>query len=130
MDDNRESLGRLPTVPEAARAARVSPLTRGHTRLETHQERKSQPREWRNTREKPGRKSAQMGKTCTRCGETKPAGEFPANRRMRDCLSSHCRSCHADSCARWRANHPEKIEARNTARREAYNAARRAPVSR
>jgi len=41
-------------------------------------------------------------RTCSKCGKPKDPGDFKANRRMRDGLSSWCRRCHNDATARWR----------------------------
>jgi hypothetical protein len=67
-------------------------------------------------------------KRCTKCGETKPVGEFNRNKLRRDGLRSECRRCEA---AHRAANH-EKIRAREAAyaaahreERAAYNAAYR-----
>jgi hypothetical protein len=56
-------------------------------------------------------------KTCRKCGESKDAGEFPANRRMGDGLSSWCRACHNEASARWR----EKTRVRRSGSRHAVH---------
>jgi hypothetical protein len=43
-------------------------------------------------------------KTCSRCGEIKPtSSEFPANKHMKDGLSSWCRFCHNEATRRSKA---------------------------
>jgi hypothetical protein len=60
-------------------------------------------------------------KVCRHCGQEKPAGEFPTNRRCHDGLSPWCRLCHAEATCRSRAKRAEReapiIEAR---RKEAH----------
>ena len=55
-------------------------------------------------------------KACRRCGETKRAGEFPANPRLRDGLDSWCRECQREATRRWRLENPDKVEAANIVR--------------
>lgn len=50
-----------------------------------------------------------MTKTCRKCGETKEAGEYRRNGRMRDGLSSWCAICHREATRRWRAEHREEL---------------------
>jgi predicted nucleic acid-binding Zn ribbon protein len=59
---------------------------------------------------------------CTRCLAWKPAEDFPANPRMRDGRSSHCRVCHAAASKRWREANRDYVDAVNAARREEYAA--------
>ena len=60
-----------------------------------------------------------MGKTCRKCGETKPAAEFRANARMADGLSSWCAECHNAASRRWRDRQRELVaEALEARRRE------------
>ena len=66
---------------------------------------------------------------CTACPGWKPAGDFPANPRMRDGRSSHCRVCHAVASKRWREANPEVVETYNRERRAEY-AAERGPLER
>jgi hypothetical protein len=56
-------------------------------------------------------------KTCRKCSEAKPHGDFPANSKMRDERSSWCRECHREATRRTRERYREK-----------YNAARRVPA--
>lgn len=75
-------------------------------------------------------------KSCTKCGETKPASEFNKDSKRRDGLHSHCRACHKSAnaklyaanpakaraaSAKWRAENPEKAKA-SKAKWEASNA--------
>ena len=59
---------------------------------------------------------------CTSCSAWKPAEDFPANPRMRDGRSSHCRVCHAAASKRWREANRDYVDAVNAARREEYAA--------
>jgi|SoiMethySBSTD1v2_1073268.scaffolds.fasta_scaffold826157_2 hypothetical protein len=47
-------------------------------------------------------------KVCRHCGEQKPTGEFPANRRCHDGLSPWCRLCHNEASDRSRAKRAER----------------------
>ena len=58
-----------------------------------------------------------LEKTCRHCHETKPAGQFRRNLKLRDGLDSWCRACALESTASWRARHPEYEVAHNEARR-------------
>jgi len=49
-----------------------------------------------------GRETVKFTKTCRKCGETKPADEFPRQPARRDGLSSWCKACHAEACRAWR----------------------------
>lgn len=44
-------------------------------------------------------------KRCTRCGETKPRGEFSPNTYVRDGLASRCRPCHREAVRESRQRH-------------------------
>jgi hypothetical protein len=62
----------------------------------------------RNRETKKGTGAAGRMKTCRHCGEQKATGEFPANRRCRDGLSSWCRACHDEASARSRIKKAER----------------------
>ncbi len=47
-------------------------------------------------------------KTCTKCGETKPVGEFPKHAGHRDGFGSHCKICKRAADAEYRRRNPEK----------------------
>jgi hypothetical protein len=66
---------------------------------------------------------------CTGCQWWKPAEDFPANPRMWDGRSSHCRACHAAASRRWREANRDYVDARNAARRAEY-AVERGPLER
>jgi hypothetical protein len=57
-------------------------------------------------------------KRCSKCGETKPLGEFGPNRRAPDGLFHWCRGCQRESGRRWRAANLERARA-NDRRRSA-----------
>jgi hypothetical protein len=60
-----------------------------------------------------------LSKTCRKCGETKEAVEFRANRRMAGGLSSWCADCHNPASRRWRDRQRELVaEALGARRRE------------
>ena len=75
-----------------------------------------------------GRGAAEMSEwregaaRCTSCSAWKPAEDFPANPRMRDGRSSHCRVCHAGASKRWREANRDYVDAVNAARREGFAA--------
>jgi hypothetical protein len=81
---------------------------------------------------KTGRNTVEIGtvtKTCTKCGETKEAGEFRRNRRMRDGLSSWCAGCHCEADRRYREQNRDRInEVRRVVPRYIYDAVMRATV--
>jgi 5-methylcytosine-specific restriction endonuclease McrA len=69
-------------------------------------------------------------KTCTKCGETKPATTefFYAEKTGRGGLAAHCKVCHAAACSRYQAEHKEAHDRamaayyqRNKAARGAYS---------
>jgi len=60
------------------------------------------------------RKKARAESRCTRCGETKPAGEFHRRRNGPHGLAYWCKAC----CAAYQARYAETKEGRQ-ARREA-----------
>lgn len=47
-------------------------------------------------------------KTCTKCNETKPAGEFNKRALSRDGLSYICKVCDGAKAAEWYASNPER----------------------
>ncbi|HRJ89624.1 MAG: hypothetical protein JNK51_01875 [Blastocatellia bacterium] len=54
-------------------------------------------------------------KPCTKCGSSKPLGEFPKDARLKTGLSSQCRACHAIRARRsYLANREERL-AKNAA---------------
>lgn len=61
---------------------------------------------------------APPGVRCTNCAaEMTPENSVPA-KRMKNGLSSWCRSCHAERSRRWQKENPEKVRA---ARKERYH---------
>jgi 5-methylcytosine-specific restriction endonuclease McrA len=52
-------------------------------------------------------------KRCTKCGETKPLGEFYRNKKTDDGYTVWCRSCVGISTRQYKATHPEKIQESN-----------------
>lgn len=73
-------------------------------------------------------------KTCTRCGETKPTGEYGKRKDRPSGLKSECKACHIQESIEWNKihpkevaeaskrhlkRHPEKYTARNAARKAA-----------
>lgn len=63
-------------------------------------------------------------KVCRRCGERKPAADFPRNRRRPDGLNQWCKPCNNAACAEWRAANREKSRA-NTRAWQAANPERK-----
>lgn len=47
-------------------------------------------------------------KTCSKCGETKPIGEFHRSKREKDGLSCICKPCNCAHVRAWRDANPEK----------------------
>ena len=64
-------------------------------------------------------------KQCTRCGETKPHGNFYANRRYADGYMSWCKACSKAYCAEYRSKNPDKLREQN----KEYRAKRRDQIS-
>lgn len=48
-------------------------------------------------------------KACSRCCNTKPAGEFNANKVAPDGLCSYCKPCNAAAAAERRARRPAVV---------------------
>lgn len=48
-------------------------------------------------------------KRCARCGQTKPAAAFYADRRRRDGLYANCRDCHRIVTDGWKAAHADEV---------------------
>jgi hypothetical protein len=72
---------------------------------------------------RPWAKAIRDGKICSKCKCTKPAGEFVANARARDRLSSWCRLCQVEATRSWRTENASEINAkRRAAYREAHPA--------
>jgi hypothetical protein len=57
------------------------------------------------------------GRLCTRCGQLKSPADFRPHPRMRDGLTSWCKSCAVARTRQWRADHRDELNAR---RRAAY----------
>lgn len=47
-------------------------------------------------------------KTCTKCGDTKPHGDYHKNRRMRDGLTTQCKACQREYARQYRAANAER----------------------
>lgn len=56
----------------------------------------------------PGNDAHTIMKNCPKCSEIKLDAEFYKNERMRDGLSSLCKSCIKGNSAKWSAENPEK----------------------
>ena len=59
-------------------------------------------------------------KTCSKCGEAKPSGEFYRDNGHRDGLSSACRPCMKAQAVAWQRENPQKareMKARHAAKR-------------
>lgn len=69
-------------------------------------------------------------KTCTKCGECKPVGDFWAMASSKDGYAWNCRQCAAKASAGWRDANREKLKISKAAyhaeNRERYNAKSRA----
>jgi len=62
---------------------------------------------------------AEVDKTCTMCGETKPVGEFHKNKRTRDGHRSACKACRRVRGREWYKTNQERETARSRAWYEA-----------
>lgn len=60
-------------------------------------------------------------KTCSRCGETKPAMMFSKRTASQDGLQHQCKSCKNIENSEYRASNPEKEKARNANYHAALN---------
>jgi 5-methylcytosine-specific restriction endonuclease McrA len=69
-------------------------------------------------------------KTCSKCGETKPATEFARRHDGHDGLNSHCKACCNAATSADRASHPERWRAYESQQRSAHPEKYRAKSSR
>lgn len=49
-------------------------------------------------------------KTCTRCGQTKPAGDMKRDPKYSDGLSCFCKRCHQDYSVAWQHRNKERLK--------------------
>ena len=57
-----------------------------------------------------------MEKVCSKCGISKPVGEFYKRSARKDRLVSQCKACVSVRCLRYRASHKEKLSSADARR--------------